>query len=433
MTSTLETAPRRRLDVSPAVRGAFLVLFAVGGVTNYSLPIYLDHLTSDRHLGLSGTSAATGAFYIAGSTVGLLLAKRINRSDPRRFIIGGAVVGGLSVIGIGQTTQLWQAYLTYAGMGISFLACGLTPAMVIVLRHADPRRRVTTLAIASMGISLGGAAVSPLTAWLIDSVGLSIAGLVLGCALALVVVGIAGFVMPASPPPATADAPAMTDVATRRSGDITMREAVRTRAMWLLAVANAFFSAAQVAAVAHLVRLGVERHLGIASLLVAVTTASAAAARFIGSAAMQRIPLWTWTIALFALEACSMALLALGTSTWVISLGCVLLGQALGNTAVIFPLLVVDTFGMRDYVRIFAAQQAVTAVAQALGPATLSLAHNQTGGYRGGYLAVTGINVIALVAILAARRAASTLHRADQPRGPRADSPSPETVGGCHE
>jgi len=85
-------APRRRVELSPAVRSTFLVLFVVGGVTNYSLPVYLQHLTSDRHLSLSSASAATGVFYIAGSTVGLFVSRIVNRSDPRRVVAAGAVV-----------------------------------------------------------------------------------------------------------------------------------------------------------------------------------------------------------------------------------------------------------------------------------------------------------------------------------------------------
>jgi MFS family permease len=402
------------------------VLLAIGGGTNYSLPIYLQHLTADRGLPLAAVSGGTSVVFIVGSFTGLLVARYVTTRDPRPVIVVAGLTGGASIAAIGQVATVWQAYLAYAGMGIAFIAAGVGPAMVAVLRHADAGNRARTLAVSTVGISLGGVVVSPLAVVAIDRLGFSGATVLVGLLVAVTVTCAVVFVMPASPPPpaevwpdpATSDgdpvaAAGYLDVV----HDVPYRRALRTGAMWLTVAATAFFFAAQIGGIAHVVRLSSERGLPVTGIVVAVITASAVAARFLGSWVLERVRLWRWVLVVLVLQGVSLLMFALATSTATILAAAVLLGVVVGNSPIIGPLMVVETFGMQDYPRIYAVQQLVVSLGQGVGPVLISVIHDRLGGYQAGYLTVALASACAFVLAALAGRAAARVPRTLRAQG----------------
>ena len=193
--AAVDAATRHRELVRVVVAG-FVALLSIGGWTNYSLPVYLQHLTADRGLPLSAVAAGTSIAFVSGSVATLVTGRIINRRDTQPMIIFAGALGGLSVAAIGQVTTVWQAYIAYIGMGVAFIACGAGPVTVSVLRHADPSARATQIAMTSMGMSMGGVVISPITALTINALGFSRATPLLGLVFFTVVALVAIFVMP---------------------------------------------------------------------------------------------------------------------------------------------------------------------------------------------------------------------------------------------
>jgi hypothetical protein len=231
------------------------------------------------------------------------------------------------------------------------------------------------------------------------------------------------FVMPPSPPPVRPGSvlpvaydahpeSATPEVDLRAPVDVPYAAAVRSRLMWLMVGSNALFFAAQIGSITHVVRLCTERGLHVSGLIVAVITGSAVAARFIGSAALARVPLWTWTLVVFVTQAMALLVLAVAESDAAVLLGALLLGLAVGNAPVLTPLLVVETFGMLDYPRIFSLQQIVTSLGQGIGPVMISVIHDLGDGYRSGYLSAAGVSSLAIALVVVTGRHAT---RADRP------------------
>jgi MFS family permease len=416
--TTQHRAPRAGsgAEVRRVTLASFLVLLAIGGGTNYSLPIYLQHLTADRALPLAAVSGGTSIVFMVGSFTGLAVARYVTLRDPRAVIVVAGLVGGASIAGIGQATTVWQAYLAYAGMGISFIAMGVGPVMVAVLRHADSGNRPRTLALSTVGISLGGVIVSPLAVLGIERLGFSGATVIVGLLVAATVTGAVLFLMPPSPPGPAPEQPggeADTTESVDAVGyldvvrDVPYGRALRSPAMWLTVAATAFFFCAQIGGIAHVVRLSTERGLPVAGVVVAVITASAVLARFVGSWVLERVRLWRWVVVVLLIQGVALLTFALGRSTaWVI-VAALLLGVVVGNSPIIGPLMVVETFGMQDYPRIYAVQQIVVSVGQGVGPVLISVIHDRLGGYQAGYLAVTLASACGcLLAVLAGRAAA---------------------------
>jgi MFS family permease len=412
------------------VVAAFTALLAIGGWTNYSLPVYLQHLTEERGLPLAAISGGTSIVFIAGSLATPLTGWIVNRRDPRGVIVVGGVLGGVSVAAIGQVTEVWQAYIAYVGMGLAFIACAGGPATVAVLRHADPAARATPIAMATMGMSMGGVLISPLTALAIDTLGFSRATPLLGLGLVVVVLVSVVFVMPRSAPDVVeaaardraaaarlvdeeleqADAEVALQEAHEEPGaDVSYAEAKRTWALWVLVAAIALMLGGHISAITHLVRLGTERGVGIASLLVSVLTIGAVAARFIGGPMLRLVPLWPWSVFTFGLQSAAIMGLAFADNAVTMVLCCLLLGLAVGSAPIVFTLTMVETFGIRDYARLSALQNLFSCIGPGFGPVLLSVVHDSFGGYKSGYLVMSAVSWVSTALMYVAGRLARAL------------------------
>lgn len=476
-----DTGRRAATHLTRVTMASFLALLAIGGGTNYSLPIYLQHLTVDRGLPLDQVSGGTSVVFVVGSFAGLAVARYVTTRDPRPVIVAAGLVAGASIAAIGQVTTVWQAYVAYAGMGISFIALGVGPAMLAVLRHSHSADRARALALSTIGISLGGAVLSPLMVLCIDRIGFSWATALLGGTVTLATPGVVLLIMPPSPPPTRPPVPPPTRppapppspppvpppgppaarpavpapsppgqpltrppapppgqrlalpaggettpgraeaVGHLDAHDVPYHRAVRSAAMWLTVAATALFFSAQIGAIAHVVRLCAERDLAVGGVIVAVITASAVASRLFGGWFLARVALWRWVFVMVLLQTLALAMFATARSSAAIVAVALVLGVVVGNSPVIAPLMVVETFGMLDFPRIQAVQQIVVSLGQGLGPVLVSVAHDRLGGYQAGYLTMAAASAGGCVLTVLAGRAARRV-----PRTPRT-SRTPQT------
>jgi hypothetical protein len=289
----------------------------------------------------------------------------------------------------------------------------------------------------SMGLSMGGVIISPITALAINTLGFSRATPLLGLIFFTVVTLVVTLVMPPSPPEvalratatasATAAAPAppahaddaqeadaevaLEEAHQEPAPDIPYRESLHTKAFWVLVASQALMLGGHIAAITHVVRLGTERGVGIAGLLVSVLTVAAVGARFLGAPALRVFTLWPWTAMVFAIQAFAVTTLAFASSTATIVFGCLVLGFGVGSAPVVLPLTLVETFGMLDYARLAAVQQLVTCIGPGLAPILVSLVHDEYGGYRAGYLAIAAMGWASVVLVYVAGRLARALVR----------------------
>jgi len=65
------------------------------------------------------------------------------------------------------------------------------------------------------------------------------------------------------------------------------------------------------------------------------------------------------------------------------------------------PLVIVESFGLRSYARIYAFGNAITTVGLAVGPLLLGLLY-EAGGYGTAYITVAALSAVAVVTLLVA-------------------------------
>jgi MFS family permease len=412
--------PRKQ---SAVVVALLITLTVQAGCTNYGLPLYLDHLTGERGLPLSGVSAGTTVFFICGAVAAAPMGRILMRVEPRTVMILGGIVGGVSLAFLGEIRELWQAYLCYAGMGVAFTAGGFLPASTAVLRLTPPKRRTRTLAISSVGLSAGGFVVTPVSSVLMDRLTFASATLVLGAAYLAITVAVIWLLMPVIGKPVRhpvaaleatgGESPELREVAPER--DVSFARALRSSGFWLLVTAFVLFFAAQIGATTHVVRLATDRGLGAVAWLLPVVTFSALGGRLIASLALRRLSLSALIGCVFAVEAMANLAIAFASDVRWLMTGAVLLGIAIGHTPVMQPLALVEAFGVRDYAQIASIFQLLAAAGLGTGPIIVSLVHDGTsgpwGGYRAGYLVLVGCAVLALVVLGTAARSFAAVSR----------------------
>jgi hypothetical protein len=384
----------------------FLLLTISAGCTNYNLPLYLQHLTKDRGLSLSGVSFGTTVFFICGALVALPIGRLLMRVQPRLIMAVGGLVGGVALAFLGQAHQLWHVYLCYGVMGAAFSAGGALPASTAVLRISTRTQRAAMLSAATAGVSAGGFIVSPISTVLLSDLGLGTGLLILGGAYAAVSVAVMTLLMPNVPipePVASAHELAATPTAAavpaaQDDVDVPLHAAIRTNPFWLIAACLVLNYLGQIGSTNHIIRMASDRGLGNLGLILPVVTIFALVGRLIGSVALRRYSIWTILICVLFVEIVATAGLAFTDSAAALFVNGALIGVVIGHTPVVQTITFVDAFGPRDFPRIASVMTVLGSIGLGGGPILVSIVHNSTSGtwglYRAGYLTLTATSLI---------------------------------------
>src|SRR5262245_7579880 len=237
--------------------GACLISLVCAGIGFYSQGVLLDALCHERGWSRASVSGATSLYFLVSGMAGLAVGRGVDRFGARRFIALGAPVLALGLLGMGRAESQPVVYLSALAMALGVALSGAVPTSAIVTRWFS-ELRARAMAVSQTGVSIGGIALVPLATWLIRERGLDAATEV----LALIVVGVAlpvtALVLrtdparhglePDGPERARARA-ALGDSRPERA--FRTRDALRTRAFWLLSLAFGLGLFAQVGFLAH--------------------------------------------------------------------------------------------------------------------------------------------------------------------------------------
>lgn len=387
--------PSNRFPGWWVVAACFTVLSVSAGLGFYGLAVYLNAFANEQGWQVASISLATTVFFVVSGVVGLYVARLIARHDVRSVVVGGAVLASVSLAALGQVSERWQLYVVYSVFAVGFAASGLVPMTTVVTRWFHTRRSVA-LSVASTGLSVGGIALTPFAKWLIDERGLSSGTPWLGAIYFIGVVPVTLWLL--QPDPARAGwmpdgervqhgAPAVRPTGT------PFADAVASRFYLAVTFGYVLVMGAQVGGIQQLVKL-VEERTDRTAATVATTAlaATSVVARLIGGRVVAHVEMARFTVALAALQALSLALLAISNATWALFAAIVLFGATVGNLLMLQPLLLAERFGVLDYPRIYSRSQFVTMFGVAAGPLVLGWLHDEAGGYRTSYLVAAALS-----------------------------------------
>jgi cyanate permease len=389
------------------VAGVFALMAIASGFAFYNASVYLSAVVSERGINLTVASGASAAFFVTAGVAGVPISRWVTARDPRQVILAGAAAGGLSLLALGRATSAWQLYATFIVFGLSFAAISFVPGTTLITRWFT-RRRALALTLATTGLSVGGIVITPATAAAIERTDLAAVAPVLA---ALWFGGVVLVVICAIRPSPQAlglspdgDAPPTEGAAD--PGGVVARTAYRTWTFRWLVIGTTALLLTQVGVLAHLYPLVIDRgDAALASLAVSVVAGGSIAGRFLGILVLRRLDALWFIVWLAAAQVLSLVALATGGGAVAVLIATAAFGMTVGNLLILIPLVIVETFGMRDYPRIYAMTQLVGAFGIALGPLVLGALRDTLGSYVPGTFTAAGVSLVASGILVAAARA----------------------------
>ena len=385
--------PRRWYYGWAIVGACGALLFVSVGVGYYGLAVYLGPLQETHGWSNADVSLATGLYFAVSGLAAALVGPLIDRHGARRWMAPGLLSIGLGSIAIGYVDSLWQLYLAYIALAVgSGLAAGV--AVNATLARWFVIRRARAMAIASTGVSLGGAVLSPLNGLLIDSGGLELATPIMGALILIVGLPIVAWVLVWDPremglPQDGLDAAASAQRSDSLSADVQTRrwsiaQALRTVPFWAVLITFVVVLLAQTGFILHQTAF-LEQRLGslsAATVTLSVTAIGSIVARLVvGWFLADRIDKRWLTMGLLIVQGAA-ALVVIhidsAAATW---LGILIFGFTIGNIYMMQSLLVSEVFGYVSFGAVYGLIALASNVSSGVGPWMIGLLEDAVGGY----------------------------------------------------
>ncbi len=390
------------------VAGALVVMTVSAGFGFYNLSVYLDAFVVERGFSVGYTSGATAAFFVSSGISGLLVGWLIERYDPRWTIVTGALLSAFVMSAAGWVSELWHLYFFYILFGIGYSACALLPCTTLVARWFE-RRRSVALSIASTGLSLGGILLTPVSAEMIERLGLGGAAPWLGTGMFLGIAPVAVLLFRPSPaamglaPDGDPPHDASTGAAPAASG-VPYDVAVKSRFFIFATIAFMASMMAQVGSIAHQFSLvaGRSGDKDTAALAVSIMAGASITGRLIGGWALPHVSSRIFMGSLLVGQAVALSFYAFAATPTAMLVVAGMFGITVGNLLMMQPLLIAEAFGTVAYARIYSTSQLFTTLGVASGPAVFGLVYEAAGGYAASFLYGAAASIIALAALFLA-------------------------------
>jgi MFS family permease len=364
--------------------------------------------------GWSKTSLAAGAALqsVEGAILGPVLGWMVDRLGARKMVHVGVLLMALGFLCFGQVETLAGFYGAVLVLVVGGSLCGYFPFSVTIV-HWFQRRRARALSLMSLGLALGGIS-APAVGWAMQTFGwqhmatasgaIFLAG---GLALARIVrrnPAEIGETMDGLPP-APENARSTADFS--EAPGFTPRQALRTRAFWLLGFGHALallvVTAVNVHAISHMKEdLGLS--LAQAGFVITLMTLSQAGGVLLGAAIGDR---WNKRhVAAGCMLAHMAGLLMLTYAVHPVMLGAfaVLHGVAWGLRGPFMQALRADYFGLHSIGMILGLSAILVSLGQVAGPLIAGLFADARGDYRAGFTVLALLAGSGSVLFLLARK-----------------------------
>ncbi len=398
------SSPRRVFYGWYVVLAALVITTTTSGLAFYNLSILLAAFVAERGFPVALASAATAAFFIAGGLGGLVSGRLVDRMDARVVIATSAFVGASALATVGLLRETWHLFAFHLVFGFAHGAMSLVPVTTVIARWFNVRRSLA-FSIGSTGLSLGGVLVAPVVALSIERYGLAAVAPWMAAGMIAGVVPVTLLVLRPSPQAMGLEPDGLSRAQVAEAppqASVAYRDALRTPYFFAVSVAYLFLLGAQVGAIAHFYRLASTRDgTHTAAIALAVLATGSTIGRLIGGGLLLKIPARKFALVLMAMQAISLALLAVAYSRTAILAATATFAITIGNSLMMHPLLLAEHFGTKHYGRIYSTSQMMTVLGVAGCPALIGLLYELSDGYQVPFLVVSGVTVVGL-AVLAA-------------------------------
>ncbi|MDK1020622.1 MAG: MFS transporter [Candidatus Hydrogenedentes bacterium] len=419
------------------VGATFVTWFISVGFLFYSYGTFFLALEKDFGESRFAISLGLACMNIAMGLLAPFLGRAVDQWSIRRIMLIGAACMTAGFLVASQVTALGQFILlmgTLLGVGASMM--GQLPNLTLVSNWFI-RRRGMALGIATMGVSMSGMVMPPVTMWLILNFGWRTTFVVFGCLSSIVVMPLVGLIVVNRPEEmglhpdgaSEEDASLLADSAEvgplrdsapisggrKPSPEFSVATTIRDREFWTITITIALTFFAMSAVLTHMIPHA--KDLGISELRAPFVLSACAGAGVFGKILFGYIA--DFLDARFALllsmgfQFCGTFLLLIAESYPTLILVGTIFGLGMGGILPLWGALVGEYFGRQSFGRVMGLMGPCMLPIQVCGVPFAGLVHDLTGEYTIAYRTDLVLILLASVVLLTLRRPAAS--RGDVP------------------
>ena len=366
---------------------------------------YVAMLSAEKGWSKTALSGAAALQSVESALLGPLQGWFVDKFGPRGIIRAGILIFGLGLMALSQVDSLGGFYAAVIVIAVGTSIGGYFPLTVTIL-HWFEKHRARALSMRSLGMTLGGLAV-PLIAWIMQTwgwrytaFGSGVIVILIGWPLASMVYGkpqdrgetIDG--LPEVKPVADSSTQGANAVPARPR-EFSAREALRTRAFWLLGLGHAsallVVTAVNVHAISHM-KESLGYSLAQASMVITAVTIAQGGGLWIGWVIGERYDKRHVAAACMVMHGAGLLMLTYATGPAMLGAFALMHGVAWGLRGPFMEAIRADYFGRHAIGMILGLTAFLLAVGQIGGPMIAGALADLTGDYR------TGFTLLALVA-----------------------------------
>jgi sugar phosphate permease len=355
---------------------------------------YVAVLSEERGWSKTALSGAAAMQSAESALLGPVLGWVVDRFGPRAMIRAGVVAFGIGFMLLSRIETIGGFYAAVAMIALGTSLSGYFPINVAVIRWFA-RKRARALSAMNLGMAMGGLFV-PIVAWSMLTHGWRATAFASGVAAIVLGWPLAGVFrsrpedhgetvdgLPPAPPPAPGDAPSVPV-----DREFTAREALRTRAFWLLGLGHGFallvVTAVNVHAISHM-KEGLGYSVAQAALVITLLTGAQLGGVLLGWLIGDRYDKRYLSAGCMLAHGIALLLLTYGHHTSMVVAFAILHGAAWGLRGPLMQAIRADYFGRNAIGMILGLSTLIIAIGQVAGPLVAGMLVDLTGNYRAGF------------------------------------------------
>jgi MFS family permease len=375
--------PKKRLSYGWVVAAAGFVVILAGCNFQYTFGVFVVPLIIQFGWSRAAISGAVTARSLVGLVVSTPIGAMADRFGPHRLILVGLLMVGLAYLLMSRITELWQLYV-FVGVFIGVGLCLVLIPMMATLHRWFGAKSAMANGLSMSGMSASQMIVPPLATFIILRSGWQECFVVI--AVGAWVIGILAWLAIRVPKRATQPGTITTTKAAKATLEVegfSLKEALRTRALWtVLTVQFADAACYQMFAV-HVVAAAIDAGIGAASAAIILSLAGVTntAGRLIISSLVSRVGARTILVACLLMQVASLFYLSTAyslTSYYVVAL---LYGLGYGGLAPLTYTLAGSLFGEKSVGSLMGTVNTSFSAGLAVGPLLAGYLFDVTGSY----------------------------------------------------
>jgi MFS family permease len=360
--------------------------------------LFLIPITDEFGWSRSKVSFALFFIAIANAVLFPVIGRLIDRHGARKIILSGNLFFAASVASVALIdASVFQFYLAFLLIGMASAVHATVMYTKVIASWFDDNRALFLGISGGLGNGIGAVVAPIFAAMLIANYGWR--GGYLGIGAAVVLIGFPVLLLLLHDPPGAGSQ--NPTVAPAPEKGLTLTQARKTEAFWIILVAIALVSGVMTAIFAHVVPMLLDRGIPMNQALAVISTFSMVTALWqVGLGfILDRFPRPWIAVPFYLAAVVGLILVESATSYPGLLFAALLLGMGLGTEFGTLPYFISRYFGVRHYGAISGTVYSVIVITQGLAPVLMALTFDFTGSYDLAMIAIGG-SLLAGVALI---------------------------------